>query len=62
MNRIYRKPEEKVVAKVDTHPASGVIRSTSLDEKLEPLRRLQRGEVADTGSAFPIVEAVPPPG
>jgi hypothetical protein len=60
MNRIYGKPEEKVVAKVDTHPATGVIRSMSLDEMLELLRRLQRGELADTGSAFPSVEAVPP--
>jgi hypothetical protein len=32
----------------------------SLDEKLELLRRLQGGELADTGSAFPIVEAGPP--
>jgi hypothetical protein len=57
MNRIYGKPEERVVANVDTHPASGVIRSMSLDEKLELLRRLQRGELADTTP--PIVEAVP---
>jgi hypothetical protein len=62
MSRIYGKPEEKVVAKVDTHPASGVIRSMSLEEKLELLGRLQRGELADTGSAFPIVEARPPSG
>jgi hypothetical protein len=48
MNRVYGRPEEKVVAKVDTHPASGVIRSMSHDEKLELLRRLQRGELADT--------------
>jgi len=29
-------------------------------QKLELLRRLQGGELAGTGSAFPIVEAVPP--
>jgi hypothetical protein len=31
----------------------------SLDEKLELLRRLYGGELADTASAVPIVEAVP---
>lgn len=41
MNRIYGKRDGTVVAKVDTHPASGVIRSMSLDEKLELLRRLR---------------------
>jgi hypothetical protein len=32
----------------------------SLDKKLELLMRLQRGELADTATALPIVEAVPP--
>jgi len=31
----------------------------SLDEKLELLRRLQGGELADTASALPMVEAAP---
>jgi hypothetical protein len=60
MNRIYGKPEQAVVAHVAASPAVEVIRSMSLDEKLELLRRLQGGELADTGSALPIVEAVQP--
>jgi hypothetical protein len=59
MDRIYGKPEE-TVRQVETNPALPVLKSMSLDEKLELLRRLQRGEFADTGSAFPIVEAGPP--
>ena len=59
MSRIYGKPEAAVVAHVPPNPALPVLKSMSLDEKLELLRRLQGGELADTGSAFPIVEAVP---
>jgi hypothetical protein len=59
MNRIYGKPEE-TVRQVEVNPATAVLKSMSLDEKLELLRRLQRGELADTGSAFPILEAGPP--
>jgi hypothetical protein len=44
---------------VDANPAAQVLKSMSLDEKLELLRQLQRGELADTAPAFPIVEAVP---
>jgi hypothetical protein len=62
MNRIYGRPEEKVAAKVDTHPASGVISSMSLEEKLELLRQLQRGELAEPVPALPILEASPPAG
>jgi hypothetical protein len=62
MNRIYGKPGATLVAHVPPNPAIDVIRSLPLEEKLELLRRLQRGEVADTGSAFPIVEARPPSG
>jgi hypothetical protein len=60
MNRIYGKPEQSLVARVPLNPAVEMIRSMSLDEKLELLRRLQRGELSDTASALPIVEAVPP--
>jgi hypothetical protein len=60
MSRIYGKPTETVVTHVPPSPALELVRSLSLDEKLELLRRLQGGELADTGSAFPIVEAVPP--
>jgi hypothetical protein len=61
MTRIYGKPEE-TVRQVETNSALPVLKSMSLDEKLELLRRLQGGEFADTGSAFPIVEARPPSG
>jgi hypothetical protein len=60
MNRIYGKPEAAVVAHIPQNPALPVLKSMSLEEKLELLRRLQGGELADTGSAVPIVEAVPP--
>jgi hypothetical protein len=45
------------VARVPPNPAAEMIRSLSLDEKLELLRRLQGGELADTATASPIVEA-----
>jgi hypothetical protein len=57
MDRIYGKPEE-TVRQVEVNPATAVLKSMSLEEKLELLRRLQRGELADTATAFPIVEAV----
>jgi hypothetical protein len=49
-----------LVAQAPANPALDVIRTLSLENKLELLRRLQRGELADTASALPIVEAVPP--
>jgi hypothetical protein len=48
MNRIHGKPEAALVAHVPLNPAVEVIRSLPLEEKLELLRRLQRGELADT--------------
>ena len=57
MSRIYGKPEE-TVRQVETNPASPVLKSMSLDEKLELLRRLQSGEVA-TAPTLPIVDVVP---
>jgi hypothetical protein len=62
MNRIYGKPEAAVVAHVPPNPALPVLKSMSLDEKLELLRRLQDGEFASTASALPTIEAVPPSG
>jgi hypothetical protein len=44
MDRIYGKPEE-TVNRVETNPAAAVLKSMSLDEKLELLARLQRGEL-----------------
>jgi hypothetical protein len=58
MNRIYGKPEQAVVAHVAASPAVEVIRSMSLDEKLELLGRLRAGEPATP--ELPILEAVPP--
>jgi hypothetical protein len=43
MSRIYDKPEE-TVRQVETNPALPVLKSMSLDETIELLRRLQRGE------------------
>jgi hypothetical protein len=58
MNRIYGKPEQAVVAHVAASPAVEVIRSMSLDEKLELLGRLREGEPVTP--ELPILEAVPP--
>jgi hypothetical protein len=57
MSRIYGKPEE-TVRKVETNPALPVLKSMSLDEKLELLHRLRAGEPL----ALPVVEPVPPAG
>jgi hypothetical protein len=62
MNRIYGKLEAALVAHVPPSPMIDVIRAMSLEEKLELLRRFEGGEFADTASAVPIVEAVPPTG
>jgi hypothetical protein len=60
MNRIYGKPEQAVVAHVAASPAVDVIRSMSLDEKLELLGRLRAGELVATAPPPPIVEPIPP--
>jgi hypothetical protein len=51
MNRIYGKPEE-TVRQVEVNPATAVLKSMSLDEKLELLRQLQRGELAEPDLRF----------
>jgi hypothetical protein len=62
MNRIDGKPDE-TGRQVDANPALPVLKSMSLDEKLELLRRLQGGELADTGvGGAARREAVPPAG
>jgi hypothetical protein len=58
MTRIYGKPEE-TVRQVETNSALPVLKSMSLDEKLELLRRLQGGEFADTTSGLPLVGSSP---
>jgi hypothetical protein len=48
MNRIHGKPEQALVARVPPNPAAEMIRSLSLEEKLELLRRLRKSELAST--------------
>ena len=60
MSRIYGKPEQALVAHVAASPAVDVIRSMSLDEKLELLGRLRAGELVATAPPPPIVEPIPP--
>jgi hypothetical protein len=55
MNRIYGRPEQALVADTAPSPALELVRSLSLEEKLELLRRLQDGEFASTASALPVV-------
>jgi hypothetical protein len=50
------------VRQVETNPALPVLKSISLDEKLELLRRLQDGEFVSTASTLPVVEPAPPTG
>jgi hypothetical protein len=57
MNRIYGKPEE-TVRRVEVNPAAAVLKSMSLEEKLELLHRLRAGEPV----SLPVVELVPPTG
>ena len=47
MNRIYGKPEAAVVAHVPPNPALPVLKSMTLEEKLELLHSLQRGKPAE---------------
>src|SRR6188474_2789154 len=54
MNRIYGKPEQALVARVPPNPARDVIRSMSLEQKLELLERLRAGELVVTTPALPI--------
>jgi hypothetical protein len=62
MSRIYGKPEAAVVAHVPPNPVLPVLKSMSLDEKLEFLRRLQDGQFVSTVSALALVEPAPPTG
>ena len=55
MNRIYGKPEE-TVRQVETNPALPVLKSMTLEEKLQLLHSLRRGEPIE----LPVVEPVPP--
>jgi hypothetical protein len=55
------KPEEALVAHVPPNPAIDVIRSLSLEEKLELLGGLREGELASTVPALPAVESAPAP-
>jgi hypothetical protein len=52
MSRIYGKPRETVVTHTPASPARAVLASMTLEEKLELLHSLRRGEVLD----HPVVE------
>jgi hypothetical protein len=53
MSRIYGKPTEVVVTRAPPSPANAVIASMTLEEKLELLHSLRRGEVLDLPTAEP---------
>ena len=55
MSRIYGEPEE-AMRQVEVNLATAVLKSMSLEEKLELLHNVRRGEPI----ALPVVEAVPP--
>jgi hypothetical protein len=54
-----RKAPDRCRRSPSSEPHDSLLKSTSLDEKLELLRRLQRGKLADTPAGLPIVEVVP---
>jgi hypothetical protein len=54
MNGIYGKPDE-TVRQVDANLAAAVLRSMSLEEKLELLHSMRRGEQV----ALPVFEPAP---
>ena len=60
MSRIYGKPTQTVVTHTPVSPARAVLASMTLEEKLELLHRLQRGELDDATAMLPVVEPVPP--
>ena len=55
MSRIYGKPEEALVARVDSNPVAEAVRKLTLEEKLELLQRLRAGELI---GATPVPDAV----
>jgi len=57
MSRIYGKPTEIVVTHTPVSPEKAVFKSMTLDEKLELLQRLQKGEISARG-----VPAIVDPG
>jgi hypothetical protein len=60
MDRIYRKPEQALVARVAPNPAQEVIRSLSLDQKLELLSRLREGDEVDVTRSLPLLDVAAP--
>jgi hypothetical protein len=60
MSRIYGKPTETVVTHTPASPAKAVLKSMTLEKKLELLHSLRRGELADATARLPVVELVPP--
>jgi hypothetical protein len=62
MCRIYGKPQAILVPHAAPNPATAVLKSMSLDERLELLGRLREGELVSTAPAPPTIEAFPPSG
>jgi hypothetical protein len=60
MTRIYGKPTETVVQQIPPDPTRSVLASMALEEKLQLLHSLRRGELDDATPALPVVEPVPP--
>jgi hypothetical protein len=60
MSRIYGKPTETVVTRAPPSPTNAVIASMTLEEKLQLLHRLRRGELDNATAMLPVVEPVPP--
>jgi hypothetical protein len=46
MSRIYGKPTETIVTHIPVSPERTVLKSMTLEEKLELLHSLQRGEIS----------------
>jgi hypothetical protein len=60
MSRIYGKPTENVVTHTPPSPEKAVLASMTLEQKLELLHSLRRGELDDPTAMLPVVEPVPP--
>jgi hypothetical protein len=60
MSRIYGKPTETVVTHTPPSPVRAVLASMTLEEKLQLLHSLRRGELDDAAAMLPVVKSVPP--
>jgi hypothetical protein len=60
MSRIHGKPTETVVTHTPASPEEAVLASMTLEEKLELLHSLRRGELDNAAPMLPAVEPAPP--